>query len=138
MPNATVRASAKALPKAFQPPVDPNAPDPVRDFIDDPSVLPDQYAMYVNGTCLEPEILNGTCVLIDKAQAYRPGDLVPIYRRREATPPGQFQSQLKRLVMMPPHWVRFPYREHPQGEIASLVIVEMINPRRQLAFRCGD
>jgi hypothetical protein len=159
MPNARVRASATALPKIIRPialdnrspnlgtgklaqvgPVsgDPDAPDPIRDFIDDPTAMPDQYAMYINGTCLDPVIKHGECVLIDKTQPYKPGDLVLIYRRREATPPGQFQSQLKRLIMKPPHWVKFPYREHPQSEIASLVIVEMINPQRQLAFRCGD
>jgi hypothetical protein len=61
MPNDTVRASAIALPIL-------NYPDPARDFVEDPSGKPDQYAMYVNGTCLEPEILNGASVLIDRTQ----------------------------------------------------------------------
>lgn len=137
MPNATVRASATALPKA-KPAVDQRAPDPQRDFIEDLSILPDRYAMNVSGHCLEPEIPDGSCVLIDKTAPYKRGDLVMVYRRIEKVPAGVFQAQLKRLVMAPPSWVTFPYSESPQSEIAALVVIEMINPSRQFAVRCAD
>jgi hypothetical protein len=109
--------------KAIRPAVHRSAPHPVRDFIDDPSILPDRYAMYIHGNCLEPQIPDGECVLIDKTASYKPGDLVMIYRRREAVPLGQFQGQSKRLVMAPPSWVKFPYREHPATSFAAMLFL---------------
>ena len=38
--------------------------------------------------------------------------------------------------MPPPHYVKFPWREHPQSEVRALVIVEMTNPGRQFAVKC--
>jgi hypothetical protein len=52
---------------------------------------PVRRAIHVYGNCLEPEISDSECVLIDKTAPYKVGDLVMIYRRREVVPPGQDQ-----------------------------------------------
>lgn len=133
MPNATVRANARTLPKARRP-----VPTG-KDFVDDVSYLPDRYAMPVFGDCLEPEIHSGAVLLFDKTQPYKVGDLVVVFRRHEATPEGQFQAMVKRLIMAPPHWVTaFPFNDHPQSDVLAIVGLEMLNPRRRFTMRCAD
>jgi hypothetical protein len=38
--------------------------------------------------------------------------------------------------MAPPHYVSFPWREHPKSEVHALIIVEMLNPPKQFAYKC--
>lgn len=137
MPNATVRASAIALPDA-RAAIDPRAPEPQRDYIDDPAALPDRYAMRVVGYCLYPAIRVGDLLLFDKTADFRPGDLVMAYLRREAVKPGQFQAMVKRLVLAPPAFVTFPWRDHVNSAFKPVVGLEMDNPRRRFAIRCAD
>jgi hypothetical protein len=59
-------------------------------------------AMHVNGNCLEPEMPDGKCALIDKTAPYELGDLVMIYRRREAVPPGHYQLGIGVVLPNPP------------------------------------
>ncbi len=134
MPNRTVRASAQALPKEIF-----DRPRPVEaDFIDDLSFLPNRYGLVCVGDCLDPLVPNGETILVDKTEPYAPGDLVVVFRKRECTPGGKFQGLVKRLVMAPPSWVKFPCRDHPQSELAALVVVETLNPPAQFAYRCAD
>ena len=137
MPNATVRASAIALPDA-RAAIDPRAPDLQRDFIDDPSALPDRYAMRVVGHCLYPAIRDGDLLLFDKTADFGPGDLVMVYLRREAVKPGQFQAIVKRAVMVPPAFVTLPWRDHADSAFKPVVRLEMDNPQRRFPIRCAD
>ena len=133
MPNATVRANARSMPKAQRPvPTE-------KDFIDDLSYLPDRYAMPVVGDCLEPEIHSGAVLIFDKTEPFKVGDLVILFRRRDVVPTGTFQGMVKRLVVAPPPWVKaFPYRDHPESDVQALVVVEQLNPRRFLPVSCAD
>jgi hypothetical protein len=133
MPNATLRANARTLSKADRPrPTE-------KDFFDDLSYLPDRYAMVCHGDCLEPEIASGSCLIFDKTEPFKAGDLVILFRRRDLVPDGQFQGIVKRLVMRPPPWVKgFPYQDHPRSVSDALIVVEMLNPRRLIQIRCAD
>ena len=131
MPNATLRANARTM----------SAATPARivgkTLPDDLAHLPDRYAMPVIGDCLAPEIPDGALVIVDRTEPYKPGDLVVLFRRPlEAG--GQFRAMVKRLIMAPPHWVSFPWQDHPQSDVLAMMIVEMLNPRRRLAVRCAD
>ena len=139
MPNTLVRASATALPKIQDMPAPITEGLTEKEFIDHLAYLPDRYGMLVVGGCLAPEIKDGETILVDKTAPYAAGDLVVIYRTRDATPSGRFQGIVKRLVAAPPPWVtKFPHKDHPESEVAALIIVEMINPRRQFVYRCRD
>lgn len=130
MLKTTVSADGGALSVA--------SPEPKRHLTIDPSELPDRYAMICEGICLEPEIADGTKLLFDKNEPFTSGDLVVLFRRPELVRPGQHQGIVKRLVMAPPPWVTFPYKDHPKSEVRALVIAEQFNPRRQFAIPCED
>lgn len=102
----------------------------------DPATLPERYILIVDGACLEPDIPNGTHVLIERDGKVAASDLAVLYFKPDRIPPGEGNSSLKRVVMPPPHYVKFPWREHPQSEAHAVLIVEMINPRRQFAVKC--
>ena len=102
----------------------------------DPTKLPERYILIVDGACLEPDIPNGSKVLIERDRKIGPGDLAVLYFKPDRIPPGECNSTLKRVVMPPPHYVKFPWREHLQSDVHALVIVEMTNPGRQFAVKC--
>jgi hypothetical protein len=102
----------------------------------DPATLPERYILIVDGACLEPDIPNGSHVLIERDGKVAAGDLAVLYFKPDRIPPGEGNSSLKRVVMAPPHYVKFPWREHPQSEVHALVIVKMTNPSRQFAVKC--
>ena len=104
----------------------------------DPALLPDEYAMPADGTCLEPVIMDGACLLFDTREPFKAGDLVVLYRRPELVKPGQHQAIVKRLVTNLPPGMTLPYREHPESEVHVIVIVEQLNPPRRFAVRCQD
>lgn len=103
----------------------------------DPNTLPDRYAMRCIDNCMEPEIKDGDAILCDRTLPYASGDLVAIWIAPEHRRPGGLEAIVKRLVMSPPPWVKFPHRDHPDSELKALIIVEMLKPRRQLAYRCS-
>ena len=130
MPKTTVSADGGALSVA--------SPEPERHLIVDPLDLPDRYAMIFEGVCSEPEIVDGTHLLFDKHEPFGAGDLVVLFRRPELVQPGQHQAIVRRLIIFPPPWVSFPWRENPKSEVRAFVIVEQVNPRRQYAILCAD
>ena len=105
-------------------------------IVTDPATLPDRYIVRLEGNCLEPAFPNGTPVVIDKKGKVGPGDFVVLFFKPEHVPAGKHQAILKRVVMAPPPYVKFPFREHPQSDVHALVIVEMTNPPRQFAYKC--
>ncbi len=101
-----------------------------------PDTMPDRYVVHCLGTCLEPDITDGTPVLVEKHGKIAPGDLVVLFFKPEHAPAGKYQAILKRLVMAPPPYVSFPWREHPESDVHALIIVEMLNPHKQFAYKC--
>ena len=102
----------------------------------DPTTLPGRYIVRIEGACLEPELPDGAAVLIEKNGRIASGDFAVLFFKPEHVPTGKHQAILKRVVMAPPHYVKFPFREHPQSDVHALVIVEMTNPHRQFAYKC--
>lgn len=81
----------------------------------DPNILPDVYAMRMQGRCMEPTIMDGDLMKFSSVEPIASGDLVVIHRWRHATPPGDHQAIVKRFI----GWAR------PDG-----VLVGMDNPGR--------
>ena len=102
----------------------------------DPATLPERYILIVEGACLEPDIPNGSKVLIERDGKVAPGDLAVLYFKPDRIPPGAHNSTLKRVVMPPPSCGKFPWREHPQSEAHAVLTVEMANPARQFVLKC--
>lgn len=106
--------------------------------IDDPSLMPPLYIVPLDGACLEPELLDGERVLVDKTAPIEPGDFAIIYWRPELVPPGKNQSMVKRVIAMPPPFITFPHRESPTSEAAFTVWLEQLNPPREYIIPCRD
>ncbi len=45
---------------------------------------------------------------------------------------------VKRMVMNIPHWVKFPYKDHPKSDVLALLMAEQMNPRRTFTIKCSD
>jgi hypothetical protein len=59
------------------------------------------------------------------------GDLVALHFRPEIVRAGELQSSLKRLVLPPPPFVKFPFKDHADSNVRAVIIVEMLNPPRR-------
>lgn len=103
----------------------------------DPAALPPEYAIIAEGTCMLPMIPDGAHCAFTPIGEPRPGDLVALWFRPETVPAGEHQVRIKRLVHPVPRFVRLPCREHRESTLHPLVIVEMINPRRQFGIPAG-
>ncbi|HEV7323511.1 MAG TPA: S24/S26 family peptidase [Bosea sp. (in: a-proteobacteria)] len=123
MPNTAVRAAGEAMPA-----------DKRITFNIHPDEMPDIYAMIVEGDCMLPHIKTGTKLMFSRTEAYQPGDMVILFRRPDMVKPGEHQAIVKRLVLPPAPWAKFGVDRHPKSEVDPVVIVEMFNPRRQLAY----
>lgn len=113
-----------------------NPDSAVPDFITDPSALPEIYAMICAGDCMSPEIKDGEAVGFLRDAPIERGDLAAFFFKPELVPPGQLQVAIKRVLIAPPPWVEFPYREHPDSEVRAVVIAEQINPYKQYSIPC--
>jgi len=102
-----------------------------------PPDLPDVYAMRTDGDCMVPEILDGQKIIVSKSEEIRRGDTVCLWLKNPSQPKG-YSALVKKVAMLPPPHVTFPYTEHPESEIVALVFVEQINPPRAYQFRCDQ
>jgi hypothetical protein len=101
----------------------------------DPADLPDQYAVSVRGTCMVPNVQDGDEAIFTKLEKPKAGDLVIVWHKPK---PGLPPCSLKRLVLAPPAFVKFPWADHPGSDVVPIVMVEQINPRRQYQLLCSD
>jgi hypothetical protein len=118
MPNIAVRAAGEAMPAAKN--VNP---------ILRPSELPERYAMICDGVCMLPEIEDGTKLIFNRDERPVPGDFVALFWSPEHVKPGEHQVVVKRLVVGPAPWTQ--WGTPSRGDVQPIVIVEMLNPRRQ-------
>jgi hypothetical protein len=102
-----------------------------------PDTLPDRYILHCIGNCMMPDVKDGAPILVDKRQAAKAGELAVLYFKPGHEIAGQ-PSILKRLVMAPPPYVTFPFKEHPKSEVHAVVILEMTNPQRRFVVECQD
>lgn len=89
-----------------------------------PDEMPDVYAITGVGTCMEPEIADGSVVAFTKQVPPKPGDVVSIVFTREAGRRRGLPGLIKRLVI-------------PPG-FEGLVIVEQFNPPRTYTIPTTD
>jgi hypothetical protein len=95
--------------------------------------------MRITRRCMEPMLADRSKAVFSKTAKWAAGDLVVIWLRPEILSPGQSQAGVKRLVRMPPQYVKaFPHREHPESEVAAVLMVETINPPQRYMVRCDD
>ncbi len=133
MPNDTLRADARTMPKVKRL---VGAPLP-----DDLAYLPDRYAMPVVGDCLAPEFRDGAILMFDKSETYKAGDLVNVFTRPVTAdkPPG---AMVMRLLLPPPPWVTaLPYKDVLWSALTNAltsIFVQTLNPRKQELLRCAD
>jgi len=99
--------------------------------------IPEIYAMKTDGDCMVPEILDGQKIIVSKSEEIRRGDTVCLWLKNPSQPQG-YSALVKKVAMLPPPHVTFPYTEHPESEIVALVFVEQINPLRTYQFRCDQ
>lgn len=118
MPNIAVRAAGEALPAA-------KTPKPILR----PAELPERYAMICDGDCMLPEIDNGTKLIFNRDAPAVPGDIVALFWSPEHVKPGEYQVVVKRLVVAPAPWTQ--WGKPTRCDLQTIVIVEMLNPRRQ-------
>jgi len=99
--------------------------------------LPEIYGMRTDGDCMVPEILDGQKIIVSKTEEVKRGDTVCLWLKSQSRPEG-YSALVKRVAMLPPPHVTFPFVEHPESEIEALVFVEQINPPRTYRFKCED
>lgn len=87
-----------------------------------PAMYPDQFSCIGDGNCLEPEIMDGGRIIVDKKAAYGPGDFVIIFRDPATVGRGDHVWKIKRFV----------------SEDANFIVAETLNPPRKLAFRKSE
>ena len=123
MPNSTVQAAATGLPSSFI----------------DPASLPDIYGLTVRGDCMAPAFPHGCNVKVSKLGPFKFDDIVVVWFRPEVVQPGHPQAMIKRVVMMPPPWVRsFPYKDNPQNDVGALMMLGTNEkPNEMLSVRCS-
>lgn len=97
-----------------------------------PEEFPEIYAMVCDGHCLAPEIVDGTTLVFSRDDVCLPGDTVMVHLKPEFVQPGQHQFLVKKLVLgLPKRFWNDPDYVH-KGNIAPVVIVEMLNPRKMI------
>ena len=108
------------------------AETPVTPLVTSADQLPDLYAMVGKGRCMEPEVMDGTCLAFDKHEEPVSGDTVILWFRPEFAKEDGTQCMYKRLVALPP--VSLPFKLAPTSNCVPVVTVEMLNPPRRFNF----
>ena len=103
-----------------------------------PDEMPDQYVMICDGPCMEPEIHDGQKLLFSRAERYKTGDFVVIFRKPELVPKGDHQLLVKKLIIAPPPAYWRDGKVNRSGGIRPVVIVEMLNPHKIMYFDPSD
>lgn len=94
--------------------------------------LPPIFCSGAQGTCLEPEIMDGTTLVFSTVHRPKAGDFVALWYRPGMQPTGAEQRQVKRLVLGLPDDLDFAAYEKPAHGFEPLIVVEMLNPPRQM------
>jgi hypothetical protein len=133
----TQAKSVHSTPRRTASKIQPQKPALLRAI--DPTNLPDEYCLSLDGDCLKPLIPDGAAVKLKKSEKFAVGDMVCIWFRPECVPAGSNRGWLKRVAFNLPLWVKkFPYSDHPESNVKAILIVEQINPARQYRVPCDQ
>ena len=103
--------------------------------------FPNEYALHLEGTCLEPLLFDGTALMMDKSAAHAPGDFVGIWFRTHAWKDDaqRHQAWIKKIKVAAPPWVKsFPYDDNPKSEVQAVMVFEQLNPKGHYIVPCRD
>ena len=105
----------------------------------DPNSFTGFYGMVIYGSCMEPAFPNNAIAKVCSDKPYKQGDVVVAWIRPELLKPGSAPALIKRVVMMPPPWVKaFPYKEHPDSEALAMVMLGQDDrPDEMIPMRCS-
>ena len=92
-----------------------------------PDDMPDFYALTGVGTCMEPELNDGSAIAFTKKGTPQPGDLVGVVFTKAAARRWNQPGIVKRLVSSIPH-----------AGFAGIVVVEQHNPPRRYLIPTDD
>lgn len=105
----------------------------------DPATFPEAYSLRVAGDCMEPGIKHGAIAQFSTKETYGPGDIVCIWFQPDTAAKMGAPCALKRLRLALPPWVKgFPYKDHPNSDVAAIVVFESDNQRRTYSVKCSD
>jgi hypothetical protein len=127
--------SVHSTPRRTAPKIEPQKPAPHQAI--NPDIYPDVYCLSLDGDCLEPLIPNGAAVVLKKSEKIAVGDFITVWFRPGIIKEGH-SALLKRLTLNVPHWVKFPYRDHPQSDVKAIVMFEQLNPRQTYTVFCDQ
>lgn len=97
-----------------------------------PDDMPDLHALRGHGTCMEPEIADGTLLVIDKREIPEPGDVVSIIFTREAAKRWKLPGLVKKLAFS------LPPPELDGSGMVGLIVADQLNPPRRYAIPTSD
>jgi hypothetical protein len=123
-PKPRVRYNERQLPEGHQ-------------FLDPASIKDRFYALRLSGDCMDPLFKDGEAVIFDREAPLENGCLASFFYRPELVKPGSLGIALKQLLLAPPPFVTFPWKDHPDSEVIPVVIVQQLNPPRQWSVRCN-
>ena len=110
MSNAPVQAAATGLPSAHQHPA--------------PTTFDTISGMGVVGDCMAPSYPDGCIVKASPFEPYGQGDIVVIWHRPDHVKPGRAPAMIKRIVLMPPLWVKaYPYEDNPRSDVLAVIML---------------
>lgn len=87
------------------------------------------YGLRCFGDCCEPVIPDGATVIIDHRDTFGAGDFVALWVAKRD---GNIEAIVKRLLLNLAPWARFPHRVQGIENVTPLLVVETLNPPRQL------
>ena len=77
--------------------------------------------------CMKPGIKHGAIAQFSTKETYGPGDIICIWFQPDAGAKIGVPCALKRLRLALPPWVKeVPYRDHPNSDVAAVVVFETI------------
>jgi hypothetical protein len=102
-----------------------------------PDYVPRLYALICDGDCMQPVYKHNQTLIFSKAEPWRVGDVVAVYRRPEAVPPGENPVLLKILSSAPPPSF-FQSEVRHGAAYRNKVILRMLNPPRSIVLNAED
>lgn len=114
-------------------------PLPPLPSLSDPS-FPAEYALTLQGDCLEPHILDGSTLLVSSDRLPRSGELAVIYPAEGVDLGcGPGAAMCKLVVYNAPPWVKsYPYKDHPKSTALAAITFGLYKPGGTFTMQCSD
>ncbi len=101
-----------------------------------PDLLPNIYALRLEGDCMHPTIQDGQLAVLSPLAPIEPGDFVGVFFKDRLHDFRNCNVIIKRLVMAP--WQGYQFGIPIKGEVTPLMIIEQLNPIKRYRVDCCD